>query len=168
MMAACFGTGAVLFAVVQLANPELLGGRALVMAEVVAVIAAFSAVVMGLNSGRQSRWLLEVTRPNGCGCVSSASSRTPLFGAILRRAPKSAASRFAMRSGLFLGAVHFLLPRVLWSDGVVPLGTDVVTMKSDAFELGVGDSDLLGIVTGVKFGGDLQAGSGGGSANQGQ
>ena len=61
----------------------------------------------------------------------------------------------------------FLLPRVFGSDGVVPLGADVVTTKLDAFQLGVGDSDLLGIVTGVEFGGDLQAGSGGGSANQG-
>jgi hypothetical protein len=43
-----------------------------------------------------------------------------------------------------------------------------VTVKLDAFELGVKDFDLLGIVAVIEFGGDLQAGSGGGSANQGQ
>ncbi len=58
-LAAVFGTGAVLFAILQLAYPDLLGGTTLEVVEVVAVVAALAAVVMGVISGRQSRWLLE-------------------------------------------------------------------------------------------------------------
>jgi hypothetical protein len=53
------GTGAVLFAIAQLADPHLLGGRALEGAEVVAILLALAAISLGLISGRQSRWLLE-------------------------------------------------------------------------------------------------------------
>ena len=59
-LAAVCGTGAVLFAVLQLAYPRhLLGGNTLAIVEVVAIIAAFVAVVVGLISGRQRWWLLE-------------------------------------------------------------------------------------------------------------
>ena len=64
--------------------------------------------------------------------------------------------------------MHFLRPRVLGRDGVVPLGADVVALEFDAFELGVGDFDFRGVVTGVEIGGDFQAGCGRGAANQGQ
>jgi hypothetical protein len=57
--AASCGTGAILFAILQLASPRWLGGHALVGAEVVAVLAALAAIVLGVISGRQSRWLLE-------------------------------------------------------------------------------------------------------------
>jgi len=58
-LAATCGTGAVLFAILQLAYPDFLGGRTVDVVEVVAAIAALAAVVLGLISGRQSRWLLE-------------------------------------------------------------------------------------------------------------
>jgi hypothetical protein len=58
-MAAFSGTGAVLFAILQLAYPDVLGGFALAVVEVVAVFAALAAVAMGLSSGRQSGWLLQ-------------------------------------------------------------------------------------------------------------
>ncbi len=41
-----------------------------------------------------------------------------------------------------------------------------MTLKLDALEFGVGHFDFLGVVTRVEFGGDIQAGSSGGAANQ--
>ena len=58
-LAALCGTGAVLFAILQLAYSDLSSSHVMAVAEVVAVIAAFTAVVLGVISGRQGRWLLE-------------------------------------------------------------------------------------------------------------
>jgi len=63
-LAAASGTAAVLFAIVQLGyphwlGPDLLGGTALETLEILAAFAAFTAVVLGLISSRQSNWLLE-------------------------------------------------------------------------------------------------------------
>jgi len=43
-----------------------------------------------------------------------------------------------------------------------------VALELDTFEFGVGDFDFLGVVTGVEFSGDFQAGFGRRAANQGQ
>ena len=69
-LAAASGTAAVLFAIVQLGyphwlGPDLLGGTALETLEILAAFAAFTAVVLGLISSRQSNCYLSGTRPNG-------------------------------------------------------------------------------------------------------
>lgn len=64
--------------------------------------------------------------------------------------------------------MHKLVPRLLRSDGVVPFFADAVMFDVEGFEPGVGDFDFGGVVAGVEFGGDLQAGASGGAAEEGQ
>jgi hypothetical protein len=58
-LAAGCGTAAVLFAILQLAFPGLVQGHLLVFAEVLAVVAAAVAVMLGLVSSRLPNWLVK-------------------------------------------------------------------------------------------------------------
>ena len=64
--------------------------------------------------------------------------------------------------------MHFLVPRIVGRDCVVPLRADVVTLKLNTSELRVGVFDLHRVVARIELCCDLQTGSRGGSSNQGK
>jgi len=58
-LATVFGTAAVIFAILQLAFADQIGGHSMEVAEVIAVILAFTAVGLGLRIAFQANWLVE-------------------------------------------------------------------------------------------------------------